>query len=312
MTQTKVNYRKGEELSIRIPLSDITVTHNPRHPCPNLEEQGFSMIDLVHEYALSDDPDNRAYFCKLIEENEPEMVEQAESMQEFGQIQSIVVRSFRAANPQSTPEKKLPCIVRYGIACGERRYIASAYLQAKTGTPCAVKATVKRLSVQEAYDVGVQENLQRKQMKEWEVGAVMEEWAKRNGKSNRKAPVRAVAEHFKTTEPYARGRMALSKLAPERLELLKKGKLTLTNAIKEALGEPGHVSPERTGKRHNACTLKQMEDLFDETPRNQEDRLRAIADCMKRSYEEALAQSDARLDKAEQVEAAAALREAAA
>jgi hypothetical protein len=316
-TARTVNYSAGESLNQLVPLALITVSHNPRRPLRKLQDLGFDPMAFCHEFGLSADTEKRLHFVTTIRENHPEIERMSESIADRSQIQAVILRDFRVKVGDEYE-------TRYGLACGERRYIACVFRQALTGVSCPVMARIKKMTVTEAYWLGVEENLQREDMTEVEKGQIFAKYAEehtllteevdgekvtkvvqRTDPSTQEAlPMTEVAKHFHVEYHTARGRAALAtKLPPDRMKLYLDGKLNLSDAIREALGEPSHRSkPPREGRR-NPLTMKQLEALFDTTPRDMKQRLETLAEVMKVDMATALAESDARQQLREEQEA---------
>lgn len=268
--------------NVLIPLSLVTVSHNPRKPLRTLQEMGFDTMVFCHEFGLSNDPERREHFVSSIREYEPAIALMAESIKDNDQIQPIVVRDFRTQVGNGY-------ITHYGIACGERRYISCVFNQALTNEPTPVLANIRSMTVKEAYWLGCEENLIREPMTEIEKGQIFHQYAEENGKKVRKRgvetitplPMTEVAKHFHVEYSYARGRAALAtNLSEERIKLYQEGKLNLSDAIKEALGEPSHESKPPREKRRTPLTMKKLEKLFDETDKNDQVRLSTLAEVM--------------------------------
>lgn len=314
--------------AVPLPLDKIVVSHNPRKPLKKLQDMGIEPLSFVHEFALSPDAEKRAHFCTMIEENQPEIRDMAGTIADLPaldsdmpadadapeftvdveskkmQIQPIIVRDFRSQVDGGGYE------IRYGLAAGERRYIACAYIQAKTGKKQPVMAIVKKLTVQEAYWIGVEENLQREDMDEVEKGSIYNQWAVENGQADTPAPWTEVARHFKRPYHEVRGRAALSTLDPARLALYRAGRINLTDAINEALGESAdRTKPSRKGTRLVPLSIKEIQALFDATPRSNVERLKALAEVMKMTLQEAQAQCDERSLAEDETEAREAVGE---
>ncbi len=312
--------RIGEQVAKPIQLHLITASHNPRKPLKKLQSLGFDPLAFCHEYGLSDDEDKRKHFVETIRENHPEIEFMAGSLDDRGQIQAITVRAFRTkiGDEQHT---------HYGIACGERRYISCVFQQALSGEPFPVRAVVKEMTVQQAYWMGVEENLIREDMTELEKGEIFHKYAEEytlgeveeDGKQRHvkreegqpPLPMTEVAAHFHVPYHYARGRAALVNLKPERLAAYEDGKLNLTDAIRESLGEQQEATsrPSRRGTRQNPLTMSKIRALFDATPRTRLERLQAFAEVMQMSLENAVMESDVRLSEVETKEARSTERE---
>jgi hypothetical protein len=312
MAPRTVNYAAGETINQLIKLHLITVSHNPRRPLRKLQDMGFEPMAFCHQFGLSDDPDKRAHFVQTIREHHPEIELLAQSLADRTQIQSVVLRDFRS-------QVNGIWVTRYGIACGERRFIACVFRQALTGVPCPIRAIVRKMTVKEAFWLGVEENLQREEMTEVEKGLIFAKYAEehtlvqgdsgpiiviRSDSSQEPLPMTEVAKHFHVEYHIARGRAALATQLPtERLLLYQQGKLNLTDAIREALGEPAHKSKTPKEGRRNPLTMKQIEVLFDATPRGDFVRLETLAEVMKMDLNQALAESDERIQAAEERDA---------
>ena len=319
--QKKQEQQNGIQV-VPLPLDKITTSHNPRRPLKKLQAAGIEPMAFVHEYALSPEQEKREHFSKMIEENQPEIVDMARTMTnllpdaalpegveepEFTvevettklQIQPIIVRYFNDVANR-----------RYGIAAGERRFIALAYIQAKTGKKQNVLALVKKLTVQQAYWIGVEENLQREDMDEVEKGQIFNQWAVENGREDEPAPWTEVARHFGRPYHEVRGRAALAGLSPERLALYRAGEINLTDAINEGLGQSvTRTQPSRKGTRLVPLSFKEIRALFDATPRTNTERLKAFAEVMKVPLNQAIRESDERLELLDQADARQAQEE---
>lgn len=318
MTRT-VNYNAGESKNEPIELEKITTSHNPRRPLRKIQEMGLDPMVFCHEFGLSDDLEKRQHFIATIREHHPEIERLAQSINAKSQLQPVIVRDFRTSVDGGYIEK-------YGIACGERRYIACVFQQALLGKPCPVIARVKSMTVDEAYWMGVDENLHREDMTEVEKGLIFAKYAEEHTLESEEVegeqvtkivprtdpdtqeplPMTEVAKEFNVEYHMARGRAALAtKLPPERMALYESGKLNLTDAIREALGEPSHRSKPPRETRRTPLTMKQLEALFDATPNTPEMKLRreTLAEVMKLDMTTALAESEARQCMQEEQEA---------
>ena len=318
MTARVVNYKAGETVNQMISLELVTTSHNPRKPLPALQDLGIDPMEFCHQFGLSDDPEKRQHFVETIREHHPEIVDTWDSYQTHEQIQPIILRDFRAQQEDGS------YLTRYGIACGERRYITCVYGQAVTGQPYPVRAIVKKMTVKEAYWMGAVENLLREDMSEVEKGQIFAAYAKehtltsvtdadgntkqevteRASDAQEPLPMTEVAKHFHRPYHFVRGRAALATQLPQdRMQLYLSGKLNLTDAIKEALNDPTHVSKPPKERRSNPLTMKQIQTLFDRTPRSNMVRLETLAEVMKLDLATALAESEARIQAQEDQEA---------
>ncbi len=309
----------SEKVAKPIALHLVTTSHNPRKPLRKLQELGIDPMVFCHEFGLSDDPDKRAHFVATIREHHPEIEDKWESYKVHGQIQPIVLRSFRSEIRGTDGEYE----ERYGVACGERRYITCVFGQALTEETVPVLAICRKMTVQQAYWTGVTENLLREDMTELEKGQIFHQYSQqytvltdaggekqvveRTDDTQEPLPLTEVAKHFHVQYNIVRGRTALATTLPaDRLSLYQEGKLGLTDAIKEALGEPSHKSKPPKDGRSNPLTMRQIQTLFDATDRSKTERLETLAEVMKLDLPTAIAESDARLQAMEEQEARAA------
>ncbi|MCQ2137868.1 MAG: ParB/RepB/Spo0J family partition protein [Bacteroidales bacterium] len=115
----------------------------------------------------------------------------------------------------------------YEIVCGHRRYEA-AKLAGLDEVPCIVRT----LSDDEAYDIMVTENLQRKDIDPFEESGAF------NVLLARGSSVKDLSVKFGKSETYVRSRCALSALLPEFREKYDAGLVRLTHCIILAALEP--------------------------------------------------------------------------
>jgi len=275
---------KHEQL---IPLLFITSSHNTRNPVPNLTIAGLvsdpknpndlpSALELVHNLALSDNPEHRAEFVRLIDDYEGEGLNSIKSLAEGGnnipglrqmQIQPVCLTEYRIAQVDPETGKRR---VRYRIVCGERRILAMAYLYAKYGEKFdVVRALVIRSTTDSARNIGIAENFLRRNPSPSEVAytylALKQEGMK----------IADIAEMFYANNPRKTGSAAYqevrsmlklvsgaNKLSPERLAKLDNGDIGLTKAKREAEG--GQQAEPKQYERRRTVGIRQAECLLDE------------------------------------------------
>ena len=91
-------------------------------------------------------------------------------------------------------------------------------------------------------------------------------------------------------------------LTSEDRRRLALGEITLTAASRKALGEQHYSETgERQNNRAKAIPLAEMQKLFDATPDKNEVRRQAIADCMGIKLTQAIKESDARIEKQDEI-----------
>ena len=287
----------------RIDLHDIITSHNPRCPARGLAEglvaEGITEppLALVQRLALSDNAADRAEYVRLVEqyEGQPQgLVELAESRRQK-EIQPINLRAFRSAVKGTEP---VQYVQRYGIISGERRVLAAAYLYAKYGEACDIGAQVdQHITVQQAYDLAVAENLQRQNMTDMEIAHVFRQYYDGG------MTMRQVAEHLHQDYQFVRGRLGLTYLDEKEQQAVQTGRLGVTKAIQKGLARKAGsqdnqpVDPKAETRRR-VKTLKEVEAEFDGTARNERNYLKALAWVMGLDLEVALEESEARLGEA--------------
>src|SRR5581483_2991818 len=171
--QRTVNYAQGEKLEQQIPLSDITTSQNPRHSHRHL-------LQLFHDKGShTHPPEVRAEYIAEIDNNFPHIRQRAESIKHLGQqagnirkgqLEAVTLRSFRAKLPGSEEY-----VERYGICQGECRTLAWGLIEAETGEPQTVRAVIEKLTLEQAFERALAENLEREDMSPNDVAASFHE-----------------------------------------------------------------------------------------------------------------------------------------
>lgn len=140
---------------------------------------------------------------KTIDENA--LKELAASIQEKGVIQPIVVRHEDEG---------------YGIVCGERRFRASIIAGQKT-----IPAIIRKLTDDEALDLAISENLQRKDVNPLEEAAAFKFLIEKG------QTIADLACRFGKSEMYVRGRLKLNDLIYSFGKLFYEGKLNISHCL---------------------------------------------------------------------------------
>ena len=292
---------------VQIPLQSITTSHNPRRPCPELqaalESEGYedySMLALIRELALSEDETKRAEFCHLIETYDGQDVNsivQLANSRANVEIQPILLRDFRSKDGDGY-------VTRYGIVAGERRCIAAAYNHAKHGLPAQIEAQVKKLTVDEAYKLAVEENAQRLPMSDLEYGRIFRAYrSEENPQTKKNWSLKEVAASLHLDYQFVRGREALTYLpeADQRKLEVSGHQVNITKAIQKGLGlKRGKKTENLVDKktiRQRTLNMAETQALFDKNRGacDSSAYLQALADVMQCSLSDAIAASDKRL-----------------
>ena len=251
MSQRTVNFRRGEQLVERVNLADITTSHNPRRPERALQEaladegyEGWTLLDLVHNLAQSDNVDDRVRFVELVEKycsQERGLVELAASRRD-AEIEPVLLRSFRAKVGEEY-------VQRYGIVVGERRVLAAAYNHAKHHTPATVGAVSKKLTVEQAEDLAFDENYQRKDMTAVEIGkGLVRKFERRKlaYTGEGEYTVKQFAEDEGKDYQFCRRRMALTNLSDDEQAKVESGEVNLTEACEVGIRRGKKSKPDST------------------------------------------------------------------
>lgn len=324
-----IDFNKGEKKIARIALSAITTSHNPRRPIRELQSQleadialgtrniPANPLELVHKFALNTDADKKKVFTDLIERYEPSIVSLAASRDQ-DEIEPIMLRSFRAKLPGSNEY-----VEKYGVVVGERRIIAAAYSYAKNGGEIpTIGAVVRKLTVDEAFDLAVAENAHRVAPTAIEEGKVFHQYRKReNPVTGKNYSLLEISKLLNLEYPYVRTREALTYLSDSDQRRVETGKLGIVAASVKGLaiknGKDTDDLPDKKNKRDRAMTLMEVQKHFDanrncfpgddllNTARTNA-YLEALAAVMKISFDDAIEQSDKRIGKREEDELIAA------
>lgn len=322
----------GEKVIKQIRLTDITVSHNHRDPAPNLtaafvgesvakDDNGtavpLSVIEFIHQYALSEYDDKRERFCTLLERYEntgPQDIVPLANSRRQNELQPVYLRSF---NTISEGEH----VSRYGIIAGERRILAAAYNYAKHGERPTIGATTAKMTPDKATDLALEENLKRRAPSDLEYGRYFREYKNRtNPDTGKNFTLVNIADKLGLPYQFVRTREALTYLSDAekyRLEMADRDsnapRVNLTAAIYKGLAIKGgkaadaEAIKDRKDNRQRVMTLAEVQKLFDSVingtePNNDAEKagayLRALAAVMKIRFEDARQESHARIKAA--------------
>jgi len=245
MAQRVVNFRGGEQIVVPWPLDKIITSHNPRRPVRRLQRQGFVPLELVHNLALSDDAAKNAEYVTLMQQ-EPAIETLARSIRTIGQCQPIILRTFRSCIGKTAEGKEYE--QRGGIAAGERRILALALLEAERriaiskgenpnrDKPWTVDAIGWDMTVEQAGDIGWDENDQREPMTDLDYGERFDAMLRQyNPNTQKPYTIQQVADKFGKNYHWVRGRAALPYLPVEHQQQVEDGTCNIVEACNLAL-----------------------------------------------------------------------------
>ena len=285
--------------------TDRSILHIVRHPD----------LNVVHNFLV------KFYQLEMNRENPDECpINLAESLS-LRQIQPVAVRRIGGHSGEEA---------NYSLIAGGRRTLSTSFLyamsrvahsgqewvfppdirkfatsfleklaQEKKVREPAIECQIQDVNATQAFDLAVRENKSRKAFTALEDAEIYETYLNmKDPKTGEKFNLRTLAQYLGEDYQHLRGRHALSLLTDREKESLSNNPKRLTHFIAVALArKTGSKEPEKADngkKRHNACTMAEMQKLFDESRRN-DDRMEAIADCMKMDISDAIEASDDRL-----------------
>lgn len=341
-----------------VPVALLIASENPRIEPANLYRQGIKLIDtkdvknsMIH-MALSDDFADVERLVKMVEEfendalNNPELSEGDTLSDDLSNMkiaddtdkgfqQSIVSLSRSLAITQLQPAGVRKKGDKYTLIFGQRRLAGILYRHALTRLwnkedkkkpifpailMCVESADVTK---EQAFDLAVQENRQRKDFTPLQWSAIIHEYLKRKNPTTKKPyTLKDVVGTVGLPYGITRNRWALllprseeevdddgtvtkaaRGLTDEDREKLERGDITLTSATRKALGEKfskkGDVTPPRQTTRLKSIPLKDMQQLFDDTSESNIERRKAISECMGLPLDKAIDESNSRIQTEE-------------
>jgi ParB family chromosome partitioning protein len=151
--------------------------------------------------------------------DEAAMQELTDSVREKGILQPILLRIKMG-------------VPGYFIVCGERRYKAAVAVQALHKDRDSIAAVIRELSDEEALELQIIENLQRKDVHPLEEAVAIKSLLENK---NRNLTIEEVAAKLGKTVYYVRQRYKLNSLRKGWQDVFYKGKLDITTALAIAL-----------------------------------------------------------------------------
>lgn len=222
------------------------------------------------------------------------------------------------------------------LLLGQRRCAAIAYMHAKSRVqvadgvegakvrPATVLATESKATGEEAWELAVRENMGRLDFTPIQMAVILRSYTERvNPETGQKWTLKSVAEHLGLKYGTARNTHALALpriedevdatgkvikkgkgLTDDDREAVASGKKGLAWAYKKALGEqhytPGTEKGDPKGmSRRKVLPLKEVEKLFDDTNEQNTERRKALAEVMGLTLENAVTESEKRIDMLE-------------
>lgn len=343
--------------SFAIPLASITQNINPRQEPANLVAIGYNLLDesdpehSLYHMSLSDDIEKQRAVVALFEEHENEelfgeespkadLSDVTEKESKTGPRMSIcsLATSINAVGQLEDSAvkrggKRAGGGYNYTLIFGQRRVAAVVYAVAANKVAKFDKAELpfpnikpvilaKEMNVNEdeAFDLAVRENMDRKNFDPVQEGQVYYDYTKRiNPETKKKWNLKDVAQHVNRNYAHVRNRQALALpyradkvddagnivkkgrgLTNEERELVRSGQKTLTWGIRKSLREEHYSDGTPQSNRDKALPLGAMKDLFDKTSDDASDveavaRRKAIAECMGKTLKQATKESVQRL-----------------
>lgn len=261
-----VSLKKGDRVIRRIELSQITASDNPRNPAPRLAEAiDGSLLAFALAMGLSPDAADRKKFVDLVEKHEsqpdpqgPSLVELADSRRNCD-IQPVSVRQIGGQKGKSPT---------FGVVFGERRLLAAVYNYAKHGDHPSIGAQVYKVNKEEAFDMAIAENLNRRDMTALEKADFFHSYTKLiNPKTKKPYNLKQVAERFHVDPQEVTRRSKLVHLPKADRVRLERGEIGITAAIETAtrIGQKKGATPTRPRKttRQRVLTLKKLQEAYD-------------------------------------------------
>jgi ParB/RepB/Spo0J family partition protein len=244
-----------------IPIVDIkSNSQNPRESAKDLTQMGYGIFfklegsdkPAVVPLALSEKPEDKAEYCKLMEKFENGIVESAASIKKSGQLQGASVRKLPDGG--------------YDLIFGCRRLLSCLYNHCKHGDNAIIRAVVSdNITDEEARDRSLAENIQRLNMNPMEQARIMAR-LKQAGKS-----IQEIQDISGIDHQVVRQRLVLLKLEPALQQKVEDGELGVVKALNIVKGKTnpnkgggatgkGHTGD---GSRRKVPTLKEFQAMYE-------------------------------------------------
>lgn len=241
----------------------VSNTQNSRKALPNLMRDGWGIFQVppdsdkptLQSKALSDDPKEKADFCKLIEKSEPGIVESANNVAKIGQLQNPRVRVIAGQDGLD-------------LVLGARRSVIAMYLHAKYNRDATMDVSVVDCDDANAFLMASSENYYRLNPDPVEEGLQLAELKKKFNMTNEQ-----MESHTGIPWQTVRNRILLAtsnRLTPVQRTAVSKGDLTVTKAMAVITNKPDHPTrptlagkgsgPQKNGSSGGRRTAPRMQD----------------------------------------------------
>lgn len=247
-------------------LSSITVSHNPRTSLRGV-------LEKFHVEGRADLPEtSRQVFVSYMKETFPDIESLRVSIETLGLLQPPSIRAFRVKQGEEY-------VQRYGIVLGEQRILSYAIKEAMTGVPQTVFCHIeKRLSVDEAFERGLAENLDRHEMTPLDLAEAFHEMlhvrinpaTKEKGGKGRHYTLQEVADRVRKSYWWVRDHEAIFYL-PDNLKTrlvkdYKEGKRNVTKYCKLGLQHKAQATGQPEEQVGVDNTTTKLENVTAEVP----------------------------------------------
>lgn len=293
-------------------------------------EEVRSLVNLMemHEGDIVELEDGTDQVPKLVTTPPKSIVAFAQRLKMYGQFNPIIVRKGGKLKDGSH---------NFTLLAGARRTAATIYNHAKSRVevadevedakviPAEIIGVDRQVSKDDGFNISVEENLSSKTLTALQEGAIYHQMRTErvNPETGKHWTITEIADYFGINKSTVRNREALLKpfkpakkdektgevlkpatgLTDERRTQLDNGEITLTAAIREALGEQHYSkSAAPKGTRAKPLPLKAMQELFDKSDESNTERRKAIAECMGLTLAKAAKESEERIEKQEDQE----------
>ncbi len=221
-----------------IAIRSITSNTNPRQALsPSLDSQGWTVFvgeKTLWPLAVSDNPEERAQFVKLLQDFDPDLVSMAGTMLTQGQLQAVEVREGGSSKGKPV----------YTLSFGCRRCLAILYNWCMLGKPKepVVNATLVKGNEGQLLQRAIVENI-RKQPNPIEEARTIK-MLLNNGQGKEE-----VAQDLGFSISTLGNRLKLLDLDPQTQKKIEAGKTTPAKAMAEKNGTPADSKPKMRSRK---------------------------------------------------------------
>ena len=276
-------HKASEDRVVHLDIREIrTNSQNPRESSPTLISLGWGLFTKIEgsdkpaivQLALSDNPDEKAEYVKLIRRFDPKIAETAASMLIHGQIQAARVRPI--------PEGG------YDLIVGVRRTLARLFNHCMNpgDYPARLDCIVTEVNNDhDAMYMSFDENAQRMSMSPIEEA----KWFHRLKQGGLK--INEIGERTSYDGQVIRQRLDLLKLPQADQDKVHEGELGVVKALKMVRGHADSTSPANRGKgrtgdntRAHMPTLKQAQVMYETDAKLHEEVRKWMAGILQIQY----------------------------